>query len=260
MNIALPAFVAFLILLPGFIFRARFKLAERTSLDFSPFGRVAADAILWAIFAHLLWLSLSIILFSQRFEPAVLLKLLSSAPTSQSEAISVVGRDFAWIAGYFGSLFLAALVGPVILRAQIAKYRLDRGTARFSSIFRFHDAPWYYLLTGADFSEDEKPDLIMISAIVEVAKDAVLYVGILDDFFFDSDGNLDRLILQSVARRPLSADKNRAEQETGATDQRFYDIDGDSFVLRYQDVKTLNVQYVKLSKVDSATEAQKAPD
>ena len=103
-------------------------------------------------------------------------------------------------------MFVASLISPIILRAQIAKRRLDRATARFSSIFRFHDAPWYYLLTGADFSEDEKPDLIMISAIVEVAKDAVLYVGILDNFFFDADGNLDRLILQSVARRPLSAD------------------------------------------------------
>lgn len=95
----------------------------------------------------------------------------------------------------------------------------------------------------------------MISAIVEVAKDAVLYVGILDDFFFDSDGNLDRLILQGVARRPLSADK-KVEQEIEATDQRFYEIDGDSFVLRYQDVKTLNVQYVKLGKVEPATETQ----
>lgn len=255
MNIALPAFVAFLLLLPGFIFRSRFKLAERSSLDFSPFGRVAADAILWAIFAHLLWLFFSFILFSQQFEPEVMLKLLSSAPASQSEAITKVSKDFPWIAGYFGSLLLASLIIPLILRAQIAKRRLDRGTARFSGIFRFHDAPWYYLLTGADFSEDEKPDFIMISAIVEVAKDAVLYVGILDNFFFDADGNLDRLILQGVARRPLSADKNKIE-EVGISEQRFYDIDGDYFVLRYQDVKTLNVQYFKLNEVEHSSQAE----
>lgn len=257
MNIALPALVTFLLLLPGFVFRARFKLAERTSLDFSPFGRVAADAILWAIFAHLLWLSLSFIFFSRRFEPETLFKLLSSAPTSQTEAISVVGRDFGWIAAYFGSLFLAAIVVPAILRSQITKHRLDRETARFSSVFRFHEAPWYYLLTGADFSQEDKPDLIMISAIIEVAKDAVLYVGVLDDFFFDSDGKLDRLILQSVARRPLSADKSKSATEIGSTDERFYDIDGDSFVLRYEDVKTLNVQYVKLTAVEPALEIKK---
>jgi len=255
MNIALPALAAFLLLFPGFIFRARFKLAERTSLDFSPFGRVATDAILWALFAHLVWLFFSFVLFSQRFEPAVLLKLLSSAPNSQAEAISTVSRDFGWIASYFGSLFLAALVVPVVLRSQIAKYRWDRATARFRPIFRFHDAPWYYLLTGADFSKDEKPDLIMISAIVEVAKDAVLYVGVLDDFFFDSDGNLDRLVLQGVARRPLSADKNTVSHHAGASDERFYDVDGDSFVLRYEDVKTLNVQYVKLTAAEPASAA-----
>ncbi|PIL43622.1 hypothetical protein CR105_17835 [Massilia eurypsychrophila] len=73
----------------GLFFRARFKLAERTSLDFSPFGRVAADAILWAIFAHLLWLLLSFFMFSQRFEPAVLLKLLSSAPAYWMTSFSI---------------------------------------------------------------------------------------------------------------------------------------------------------------------------
>jgi len=247
MNVALPALVAFLLLLPGFIFRARFKLAERTSLHFSPFGRVAADAILWAIFAHFLWLSVAFVVCSLRFEPSVLLKLMSSAPASQAEAISAVSRDFKWIASYFCSLFVAVVVVPVVSRNYIAKCRLDRATARFSSIFRFHDAPWYYLLTGADFAQEDKPDLTMISAIVEVAKDAVLYVGVLDDFFFDSDGNLDRLILQSVARRPLSADKNKTDSENGAGDERFYAIDGDSFVLRYQDAKTLNVQSVKLT-------------
>lgn len=92
----------------------------------------------------------------------------------------------------------------------------------------------------------------MISAIIEVAKDAVLYVGVLDDFFFDSEGKLDRLILQGVVRRPLSADKNTASPDAAAGDERFYDVDGDSFVLRYEDVKTLNVQYVKLTSTELA--------
>lgn len=90
----------------------------------------------------------------------------------------------------------------------------------------------------------------MISAIVEVAKEGVLYVGVLDDFFFDADGKLDRLILQGVARRPLSADKSKNETDAEVAN-RFYEIDGDSFVLRYEDVKTLNVQYVKLTADDA---------
>jgi hypothetical protein len=94
------------------------------------------------------------------------------------------------------------------------------------------------------------PDFI--SAIVEVAKEAVLYVGILDDFYFDSEGQLDRLILQQVLRRPLSKDKSVEPSGAGEEKERFYPIDGDNFVLRYSEAITLNVQYVKLTAADSA--------
>ena len=137
------------------------------------------------------------------------------------------------------------------LRAIITKYRLDRSASRFSYIFRFHKAPWYYLLTGADFAEDEAPDMILISAIVEVGKEAVLYVGVLDEFYVDSEGQLDRLVLQNVARRPLSRDKPAACTSDGVAaitePVRFYDVDGDSFVLRYSETITLNIQYVRLA-------------
>lgn len=64
----------------------------------------------------------------------------------------------------------------------------------------------------------------------------------LNDFYFDKEGQLDRLILQNVKRRPMSADKTAG----GEPADRFYPIDGDSFVLRYSEAITLNIQYVKL--------------
>ncbi|RJG11682.1 hypothetical protein [Massilia cavernae] len=139
---------------------------------------------------------------------------------------------------------------------MISRLRLDREAARFSSIFRFHDAPWYYLLTGADFSNDDKPDLIVVSAIVEVAKEGILYVGFLDDFYFDSEGQLDRLILQEVSRRPITLDKPAVESGDAEDVQRFYPIDGDNFVLRYSEAITLNVQYVKLTETSDAADTE----
>lgn len=124
MNVALPALIVFLVLLPGFIFRARFKRTERTSLDFSPFGHVAAGAVL--------------------------------------------------------------------------------------------------------------------------TEEAVLYTGVLDNFYFDPDGHLDRLVLLGVARRPIARDKNADTGDVTMAD-RFYPIDGDAFVLRYSEIVTLNVQYVHLA-------------
>jgi hypothetical protein len=246
MNVALPALIVFFLLLPGFIFRTNLKRAERTSLDFSPFGQVVAEAILWALALHLFWLYLSHLFFKHDFEPVVLMKLLSSAPAIQADATDAVGRQFNWIAAYFATLIIVAFALPKIIRYVISRYRLDRADAPFSAVFRFHQAPWYYLLTGADFTHEDAPDLIVVSAIVEVGKEAVLYVGALDEFYVDADGQLDRVVLQSVARRPVSADKTSVS-ETNAADTRFYPVDGDSFVLRYSEAITLNIQYVRLT-------------
>ncbi|WP_338770723.1 DUF6338 family protein [Massilia sp. METH4] len=245
MNVALPALIVFLVLLPGFIFRIRFKRVERTSLDFSPFGRIAAGAVMSAAVAHLLWLGLSWLLFGQRFEPLVLMQLLSSAPTAQVAAVATVANDFGWVAAYFVTLLFASFAFPMVLRGAITKYRLDRAESPLRPMLRFHEAPWYYLLTGADFAAEEAPDFVIVAAIVEVGKEAMLYSGVLDNFYFDSEGQLDRLVLQGVSRRPLSKDK--PADEAGTTDTRFYPIDGDSFVLRYSEMITLNVQYVHLA-------------
>lgn len=247
MNVALPALIVFLLLLPGFIFRARLKRVERTSLDFSPFGQIVAEALLWALLAHLTWLAISYFIFRHQFNSLVLMQLLSSAPASQADAAKDVAKDFNRISVYFVTLLLASFTIPPIIRAVISTFRLDRAAARFGTVFRFHEAPWYYLLTGADFSKDEEPDFIVISAIVEVAKEAILYVGVLDEFFVDAGGQLDRLVLQGVARRPLANDKPAPGSEKPDDGERFYEIDGDSFVLRYSEAITLNVQYVKLT-------------
>ncbi|THC39983.1 hypothetical protein [Massilia sp. Mn16-1_5] len=258
MNVALPTLILFVILLPGFIFRSGLKRAERTSVDFSPFGRVVAEAVLWAILLHLAWLTGAHLFFSREFEPIVLMNLLSSVPVSQAAAAQQVAVEFRPIATYCISLLIASYLVPMVVRSKISAFRLDREGAPLSTVFRFHDAPWYYLLTGADFTEDEQPDLIFISAIVEVAKEAVLYVGILDDFYFDSEGQLDRLILQGVLRRPLSRDKSTEPGADEEGKERFYPIDGDNFVLRYSEAITLNVQYVKLTAADADILSQNA--
>lgn len=248
MNLALPTLIVFIVLLPGFIFRSGLKRVERISIDFSPFGRVATEGVIWAILLHLIWLMLSYFLFSRKFDPVVFLNILSSVPASQSKASLEAGSEFSWISTYFISLLLISFVLPAVIRSAISKFRLDRDGTLFSSIFRFHDAPWYYLLTGADFEVDSQPDLIKVSAIVEVAKEAVLYVGVLNDFYFDADGQLDRLILQNVSRRPVSSDKLLDSIQGPQIEERFYPIDGDNFVLRYGEAITLNIQYIKLTE------------
>lgn len=242
MNVALPAFIVFLLVLPGFIARLRIKRVERLSLDYSPFGQVVTEAVVWAAGMHALWIALAAGLFSTTVRADIALKLLSSDPHAQAQAIEFICTEIGAVALYFGSLIVFAYLAPMAVRSAIISARWDRCDARFSTILRFSQAPWYYLLSGADFAADKVPDFISISAIVNVAGKPYLYTGVLDGYFLDPDGQLDRLVLEEVMRKPLEKDEPNPDGEVN----QFHAIGGDYFVLRYSEAITLNVEYVKL--------------
>jgi hypothetical protein len=49
-------------------------------------------------------------------------------------------------------------------------------------------------------------------------------------------------VLEFADRRPLEADRDTDQPDAP---EHYYQIEGDSFVLRYNEAITLNVQYVK---------------
>lgn len=261
MNLALPALLVFVLLLPGLVFRSRFKRVERTSIDYSPFGEVVTQAMLWAAALHTLWLAGAYVLLDQRLNFQLLLGLMVTSPAMQAEAVQGAAARDGRIAAYFGSLLAFAYVAPLLLRAAIVHWRLDRSGSRLARFFRFTGAPWYYLLTGADFAtQQDEPDLIYATAVVDAAGTAMLYRGVVDDFVVGADGQLDRLVLQNAMRRLLASDR-RLPGAVAPRDswrymapgtERFYPIDGDFLVLRYSEMVTLNVEYVKLSAISDS--------
>lgn len=241
MNIALPALFFFLVLLPGVLGRSGIKRVDKLSIDYAPFGRFITDSILLAIAVHCVWLGLVYVLTGQELSVATVLGLLSASPELQRESILAVEVQWDEVALYFGSIIGFSYFAFPMFRRLISRRGWDRRGRSFSSLFRFHDAPWYYLLTGADFEDNERPDYIKVSAIVSLPSGAFLYVGVLTDFFLGSDGNLDRVVLSLASRRPITLDK-----EPGVIDpERFYPIDGDYFVIRAEEMTTLNVGYYK---------------
>lgn len=92
-----------------------------------------------------------------------------------------------------------------------------------------------------------------------------IYQGILEHYYTDASGQLDRLVISNASRRLLKDDDLRLSGyahavhriETGSRPvssrrrkheprTRFYPIQGDYFVLHYDEVATLNVRYIKL--------------
>lgn len=257
MNIALPALVLFLLLLPGFMARSRVKYAERTFLDYSPFGQVVTEAVMWALVLHLCWVAGMTWMTPWRVRPDVVLALLSANPAEQTRAFAEVTATVGSIALYFTTLLGFSYLGPMAVRSVIQWQKLDRHDAPWRRFLRFDGAPWYYLLSGADFPKGDEPDCILVSAVVDIAGEAYLYTGILDEYFLDQDGNLDRLVLQQVMRRPFAKDK-QGNASPLSLDARFYAVDGDYFVLRYAEAITLNIEYIQfaVSEDDGVADAR----
>lgn len=272
MNIALPAIVVFFLILPGFIVRARFKLTQNESLDYSPFGQVVVQALILAGFLYVLWLCGSSILFDKSLNWNTLLHLLASHPEAQSDAITEAAKDINWVAWYFGSLILVCFVLPPFVRQKIVHHRLDRFIPENSegndttccsrlrrhlaNILRFRDAPWYYLLSGAD--EEKKPEGIYVSAIVHVGSRAILYYGLLDDYILDSHGQLDRFILRNVLRWNLKEYDSTSDEVTRNA-LAFY-IPGDLIVLRYNDTVTVSIDYFYKADLNTVTSSPNLPE
>jgi hypothetical protein len=118
--------------------------------------------------------------------------------------------------------------------------------------FRF-DNYWYYMLTGEvlDFRENagegRRVDGVYLSAVVDHASGSYLYRGIVSDFTFDRDGALDTIVLADAHRRRLVDDREEGAPRTAvgpsAPDERYYEIRGDFLVLRYSELRTLNLDY-----------------
>lgn len=124
----------FLVLLPGFIARSRIKRVERLSLDYSPFGQVVTEAILWAGSLHFFWVWLSEF-GPKEFKPEVALKPLGADPNAQAKALEAVALNASWITAYFGSLLLVPHLAPTIVRSSTTHYKFDRSdfTSRSTS-------------------------------------------------------------------------------------------------------------------------------
>jgi hypothetical protein len=254
-NVAFSALLVFLLLLPGFLFRTYFKRAEKVVLDIKPFGQAAIDAFLTALVLDLLWYWLSHAFTGTRVDFKALLALVAGEKSSELDrAIAELAGD-PWHPGlFFASLYGFAIASGFALRRMVTRLKLDRRGAPLANFLRF-DTPWYYLFTGYD--RPTPPNGVAIGAVVSLGGIAYLYTGVLVEYFLDDQGQLNRIVLASAARRLLSEDAVEESEplspdggDMGAPqygEERFYPIEGDYFVLRYSEVLTLNVRYLDLS-------------
>lgn len=254
MSLAFSAVLIFLIFAPGAILR-RSYLSGRFSKKF--IYSTPVDELVWAIVPGAL-LHLAMIyglhtFTAYRIDFTTLGFLLVGARDDAhvARAFAALNRDLWLITRYNLFLwFVAALLGHGF-RLLVWLLHLDK---RFETL-RFNNE-WYYLLTGELIKgrhsilrlEADRIDYVWIDVLVETHAGSILYSGILVDFYLSRTGGLESLYLTQTARRRLAS----AQEAPSPKPQKYYEIPGDLFVIKYAQVANLNITYVTLEEPTEA--------
>lgn len=270
MNLAFPAALILLLILPGAIFRysyARGSWGWTSPTSFRTIWDELAYSAIFAVGLHFLWLSTVArsVGFEADFES--LLSLLTGNSGAQGNYYPHAAKQFAShhtaVALYFLSLFAGAELLGKGAHALVRGTKLDLSTRTF----RFKNE-WFYLLTGEtlSFKEVEAESRVVagvyLSAVVDHAKESYLYRGIVQDWSFTRDGELDNVRIRDAHRRLLSADRKPGEvlPSGAASDPRYYEIRGDLFLLRYAEMKTMNLDYFSIEEEVASTQVLPSPN
>lgn len=245
MNIAFPALLLFLLLIPGFLYRAAFKSLEGEKVDAGPFASTTLKSILSAFVLNILaWAFVELVTpYTVHWDALLGLMVGEKADggtktSGANAAIALVAAHPVPHVAYFALLYTVSLLAGWGTRAIVEKYSLDRADRRFHRLWR-SGTEWYYLFNGRD--EPFKPYIVYVTTLVNL-DEPYLYRGIFERYFLTGNGELDRIVLSGVSRRKMSADRKEGEGKD-EENPAFYTIYGDFFVLRYSEIATLNIAY-----------------
>ena len=254
MSFAFPALLVFLLVLPGIILRYSYARGPWGWASPTSMRRVSEELAYGVAFALVLHAGWLLVVRGLGFEPDVdsMLLLLVGNFGERSRyldrVLASVPGHYSGVAGYLVSLYGASAVAGNLGHRAVRRLKLDHRT----KTFRF-DNYWYYMLTGEvlDFRENSaegrRVDGVYLSAVVDHGAGSYLYRGIVSDFTFDRDGALDTIVLADAHRRSLADDRAESGPPAGVgpsePDERYYEIRGDFLILRYSELRTLNLDY-----------------
>jgi hypothetical protein len=267
MEFAASAIFLLVLLLPGFILQTAYTkgfwrwnspTSNRSLSEQIPAGIVLAGVL------HVLWCSVATALGYKINLTAIFMILTGTYGRDEANfdrAISWLTNNASRISFYFASLYLFAASLGYVLHFAVRRLRLDKTTR----IFRFNNH-WFYLLSGeiAQFADspiqiDDEIDGIWLTTVVHHSDADYVYKGVVTDFFYDREGNLDRVYLVVAARRKLADDRKDEPIGSPESEARYYPIEGDYLVLRYAEMSTINIDYFFVVPEDIADdEAQDA--
>lgn len=170
--------------------------------------------------------------------PKLLALLLSSDSKIQAEAVEKILMHAPQIVFTCG---LACVVSFLLGIGAWKAVRASELDLRFNLLRIPND--WYYILSGREFGAD-RCDLVWVWALVDVGGMAMLYRGILREYFPTNDGGLESIALTKAERAPIKEDGTIGD---------FFGIAGNTFVLKYSELQNFNMEFVYIDETNGAS-------
>lgn len=252
MNIAFPAVLIILLALPGVIFNRRRSVSgrfrsQRQILDeiFPSLGVACAAHLVWVLGCYLLSGQTGLFVDTE----AVLLLAAGRTGAQQHsvEAIQAISDHPVAVFLYFSTLLVACYYAGSIYRRYLLR---QGGAVRALTMFSAEDesqarrfAEWAQVLP-LDLPA-ESVACTTIVASVTVGSQSYLYAGMLKKVFWnETTGEPEWFQLSSTLRREIAADRTPADNNA----ERWYTVEGESFLIRFSEVDTLNLIYSALEE------------
>jgi hypothetical protein len=262
MNLVFSSLFLFVLISPGLLFRFSYLQGSYAKLSFKV---SAVEEILWAIVPAFLLHLLGIWFTENAMHEQIRLDIVYQFITGKEPDFAIVRKSIVPFSLYLLTLIALGVVTGVITRALVRKLKFDL----YWKFLRFGNE-WYYLLSGEMLNLPEKNaeanwfervggyfrdlftkkaqvELIQVDAVVNSTEGDLIFSGILKDFFLSKDNGLDRLYLSNVYRRSFKNDLQDEDKNPGFlardTDERYYAMPGDFFVITYDKIRNLNITY-----------------
>jgi len=264
MSLAIGFLIIFLLAVPGIVFRVTYLSSpySKRNINTTTLEEIYSSLIPAFIFHAISILILTGLGFSINFQFIFNLLIGNNGAKDINRLNHYLSPFLAYMFINTVTNFLSAL----LLRRLVLKYNLYK---RYPVLSIYNK--WYDILKPKGNKNDRIS--VWLDVLLETKNDMLIYRGFLTDFWLDKDGGIKELHMEDVRRRVLSRDEKIesidraiAEVATAATvgttsdagmndpvvfdsesteeiDERYYHIPGEIFIIKYEDVKNMNITY-----------------
>jgi len=262
MNLALVILVIFIIAIPGIVFRLNYLSSPYSKRTINT---TAIDEIFNSLIPAFIFHAIFILIIDagdRRVDFQYIYNLIIGNNTAKN-----IDKLNGYLPGFMGYILLNTLANFIcawLLRQAVLKYKWYN-TIPALTIYN----KWYHILKPE--AGENGSISVWLDVLVETKTESILYRGFLTDFWLDKEGGVRELHFENVRRRIFKNDDTRPvdlvingerisdtgdaeivpEESISAVDERYYYIPGELFIIKYDDVKNMNITYYEESLVEA---------